>query len=285
MASQDMNAGTMYNRGIEFQIAGDIISTKDWKWTLDLNATSIKNKLTELPVDPWVSTMFKYEEGHSISDFYLYQWKGIDPNTGSCLYKPIEGAVNIVNVDGVDYTTSLNEAIKEYSGNSMPKVYGGITNTINYKKISFSFLFTYQVGGKMYDISYYKLMAPNNNPNSSLHTDILNRWQNPGDVTSVPRLSDGANATDLKGAASTRWLISSNMLELSSVNLSYELPTKYMKKVGVKGMTIYASANNVFMLTKRKGMNARYSFTGYTSNDDTFSPTRTFTLGLNFSLQ
>jgi len=128
-------------------------------------------------------------------------------------------------------------------------------------------------------------MAPNNNPNSALHSDILNRWQEPGDVTNIPRLSDGNNATDIRGAASTRWLISSNMLELSSLNLAYDFPTKYLKKMGVKGMTMYVSANNVFMITKRQGMNAGNTFSGYTSNDDTFSPTRTFTVGLNFSLQ
>ena len=288
VSSQDMNTGTMYNRGVEFEIGARIFERDDFTWNVNLNGTHIKNRITELPVDPFVSGVHKIEEGHSRYEFWLRQWAGVDPATGNSLYVPtaeaLEDSEYLVTVDGKTYTTSRNEAEFAYAGESMPKLTGGLSTDITYKGFSLSLSFYYQLGGMMYDATYANLMSAGTGSlsYSNLHVDMLNRWQKPGDVTNVPRISNGSDATDLEAGTSTRWLTSSDMLELSNINFGYTFPEHMIKPLGVQGLQVYFSAENVFQITSRRGnYPKRNSFSGYTSNGDTYLPARVFTMGLN----
>lgn len=289
ITEQDMNTGTMYNRGVEFEITGNIFAKKEFKWDISFNATHIENKITKLPVEPFKSGVHKVEEGHSRYEFWLRQWKGVDPATGSSLYVPedefLATSENIVDIDGNKYTTNIEEAKYAYSGKSMPKLTGGISTNFEYKGFTLSLNFYYQLGGKMYDVVYSNLMAPGTGSlsYSTLHVDMLKRWQKPGDVTNVPRVSNGSDSKDLY-ASSTRWLVSSNMLELTTVNFGYRFPQKWITKLGVTDLRLYCSAENMFQVTKRKGIYPRRNvFSGYSSNGDVYLPSRVFTFGLNIS--
>ena len=286
MSSQELNSGTMLNSGLEFQISADLIKTKDFTWTLDINGTTLKNKITYLPRDPYNinSNYQRMEEGHSRYDWWLLQWAGVDSATGDGLYIPMEGATNTKTVDGKLVTTDINQAKEDWSGSAIPKIYGGFGTSVAYKNLSFSVLFSYQLGGLMYDFNYYYLMSPNSRPYTALHKDLLGRWNTPGQISDIPRLDDGNDAANLQGARSTRWLISSNMLELSNINLSYTLPAKYSSKIGVNNLRFFAAADHLFLVSKRKGMNVNYGLSGYDNNANRYTQGRTFTIGLNFSL-
>ena len=284
------NAGTMYNRGVEVDLNGRIIQTKDWTWSVGINATWLKNRITSLPVEPYNSGVHRVEEGHSRYEFYLRQWAGVDPATGNSIYVPdpeltVE-SVDLVEVDGKTYTTNVNEAIYDWAGESTPKVSGGLNTNVSWKNLSLSLLFNFQLGGKMYDVGYSDLMTqPSGSASltSNKHVDILNRWQKPGDVTNVPRIEDFAD-TNMNAGTSTRWLISSNMLELASATLSYDLPKQWLEKVSMQGLRVYASGENLFLLTKRKGIFPRSNiFSGYSGNADVYLPARVFTFGLNLT--
>lgn len=284
------NAGTMYNRGVEVDLNGKVIQTKDWTWSVGINATWLKNRITSLPVEPYNSGVHRVEEGHSRYEFYLRQWAGVDPATGNSIYVPdpeltVE-SVDLVEVDGKTYTTNVNEAIYDWAGESTPKVSGGLNTNVSWKNLSLSLLFNFQLGGKMYDVGYSDLMTqPSGSASltSNKHVDILNRWQKPGDVTNVPRIEDFAD-TNMNAGTSTRWLISSNMLELASATLSYDLPKQWLEKVSMQGLRVYASGENLFLLTKRKGIFPRSNiFSGYSGNADVYLPARVFTFGLNLT--
>lgn len=286
----DMNAGTMYNRGLEADLNGRLVETKDLVVNLNLNATWLQNKITNLPVDPFVSSVFKIEEGHARYEYWLRQWRGVYAETGDCLYVPTEEALagespNLVTVDGQTYTTNIEEAEYNYSGLASPKVSGGIGANVSFKGFSLALNFYYQLGGQMYDMAYSTLMTPGTTSlaYSNLHEDLLNRWQNPGDVTTVPRISN-TNATSLNADNSTRWLVSSDLLELANVNLSYDLPKALTNRLDLGGARLYVSADNVFQITARQGIYPRRNiFSGYSSNGDVYLPSRVFTLGLNLT--
>ncbi|GHV48923.1 SusC/RagA family TonB-linked outer membrane protein [Bacteroidia bacterium] len=285
----DMNAGTMYNRGLEIDLNGQIINKKDLKWTLGLNATILNNKITNLPVAPFVSSVFKIEEGHARYEYWLRQWRGVYTETGDCLYVPTQAAIdnksaNLVTVDGQTYTTSIEEAKYDYAGEASPKVTGGISTSASYKGFTLSLNFYYQLGGQTYDAAYNQLMSPGtSSAYSTVHVDILKRWQKPGDQTNVPRFSN-TNATNLNADNSTRWLVSSSMLELANLNLGYDIPKKLVNKLDLVGLRVYFAADNVFQITQRQGIYPRRNvFSGYTSNGDVYLPSRVFTLGLNLT--
>jgi TonB-linked SusC/RagA family outer membrane protein len=286
----DMNAGTMYNRGFEVDLNGRPIETKDFTLNVGLNATYLQNKITNLPVDAFVSSVFKIEEGHARYEYWLRQWKGVYAETGDCLYLPTEealaaGTPNLVTVDGQTYTTNIEEARYDYSGTASPKLSGGLSASASWKGFSLALNFYYQLGGQMYDMAYSTLMTPGTTSlaYSNLHEDLLKRWRQPGDQTDVPRISN-TNATSLNADNSTRWLVSSNLLELANVNLSYDLPRAITGKLDLGGARLYVSADNVFQITKRQGIYPRRNiFSGYSSNGDVYLPSRVFTLGLNLT--
>ncbi|MGY0039689.1 SusC/RagA family TonB-linked outer membrane protein [Pedobacter sp. NJ-S-72] len=278
------NVGSMYNKGIEIEIGGDIIKRKNFKWDANINWTAVKNRITQLADETpvIVSGTKQLEVGHSRYDFWLRKWAGVDPADGLSLYVrdkniPAGDASKNRTINGVDYTTDQSKAEFGYAGTAIPKFAGSITNTFSYKDFQFSFMVNYQVGGKVYDSSYGGLMSYGSY-GGALHVDALNAWKNPGDITNVPRL-DVVRTSVSNNAASDRWLIDASYLAFRSATFSYSLPKALIAKAELKSARVYVGGENLFLLSKRKGLDPSSSYTGTVSAG--YSPTRTITLGLN----
>jgi len=266
------NIGSLYNRGWEVQISGDVVRGQDFKYTANVNLTKFKNQITKMPNNqPLIQSGSKaYSVGHSIYDFYLREFYGVDPQTGDALYRTNNLTTNAKIVNGTDtVTTLIGEANKRYSGNSsIPDLYGSMTNTFSYKNFSLSFLFTFQIGGKVYDSSYASLMH-GGTYGKALHVDALNRWQNPGDETNVPRF-DNNRITDFTGE-STRWLTNASYLQLNNVTLNYQMPRKWLDHIKAKSANLFVTGENLALFSHRKGMGVSSSFNGVVGNNYYFS--------------
>ena len=281
--TETRNIGTMYNRGFEIQLGIEAVRAKDFVWRIDLNATHLTNKITKMPDEnpEIISGTKKLKVGGSIYDFWLRENKGVNPATGEVQYRAASyvAANSRITETGDTLTTSVNNARFFYNGTSIPKVTGGFTNTFRYKGLSLSALFVYQLGGKVYDGAYAGLMS-SGGYGSAKHVDMLKRWQNPGDVTNVPRL-DAARTSDFD-AASDRWLIDASYLNMRSVTLSYTIPGIAARKLFLNNAQLYVSAENFLILSRRKGMNVQQNFDGTTGN--VFSVAKNIVLGLSFTL-
>lgn len=288
ISNVDVNAGSMYNKGVEVTLSGDVVRTEDFRFGLEANATYIKNRISELPLDPYNTSVYRIEEGHSRYDFWLRQWYGVNPETGYNLFKAdteqYDFAANeLIEIDGVQYTENVEKALYEFSGSAMPKVTGGFGANVGWKNFNLKFNFYYQLGGKFYDNTYSTYMS------GSLtyfkqHKDLLNRWQKPGDITDVARVTSGTDRTNIGAASSTRWLTTSNMLELTNINLSYNVPSTFLNKYNISQAAVYFSADNVYLLSDRKGMYPRRSFySGYIGNSDVYPPSAIMSFGLSFT--
>ncbi len=291
--SQLKNAGTMRNRGVEISLDGTIINKNDWRWDMNINATFLKNKVVYLPMEPYKSSMYFIMPGHSRYEFWLRQWAGVNPETGYNLY--------VADVDNPDYEWEENELIYkgdvaytedvehakyDWSGDAMPVVTGGFGTNLSWKNWSLNVMFYYQLGGKYYDSTYASLMSTGSGSLSfsKLHVDLLDRWKQPGDITNVAKLTNGTDETNINASSSTRWLGSSNMLEITSINLGYNVPAKILRHINVTSAKIYFSASNPFMWAERVGMYPRRNFmSGYDGNADIYLPSRTFAFGLNLT--
>lgn len=285
--SQFQNIGTMYNRGVEINLNGDVVRLKKFVWNMNVNVTTFKNQITKMPdkTPEIVNGTKKLAVGHSIYDFYLRSYQGVDPSDGSALYIPLDGLTGTAlstlrTINGVNYTTTAANAKLDYTGDSaVPKFFGSFTNTFTYQSLSLSVLATYSVGGKIYDSGYATLMSPTAY-GSALSTDMLKSWKNPGDVTNIPRV-DVAASTNLY-AASSRWLTSASYLNIRNATLAYKLPGNVASKLFVKGVSIYASGENIYLFSARKGLDPTQGFNGTVSN--VYIPSRVLSLGLNVSL-
>lgn len=279
---QFSNVGSMYNRGVEISIAADIIKTGDFTWTLTNNLSTIKNEITKMPVETptVISGSKKREVGKDYYAFWLRQYAGVDPMDGSSLYIPAEGtdASNIRTVNGVEYVTNQSYAKFDYSGTAIPDLMGSIMNTVSYKDLTLSFLFNYQIGGKIYDSQYASMMSTSSY-GKSYHVDALKAWRTDNTTSDIPRL-DQANSTNIN-AASSRWLIDASYFNFRNINLTYKLPQAWMNKIDVTSARVFFTGENLALSAKRIGLNPTESFDG--TNNTTFQPTRIFSLGVNVS--
>lgn len=291
--SQNENAGTMFNRGVEFTFDVGLINTNDLRWSVNANVTYLKNKITDLPLDPYVSSMYKIEEGHPRYEFWLRQWVGVNPQTGYNLFvadldnEDYEwGEDELVDYKGFKCTENIEHAKYDWSGVAIPAFTGGFGSVLSWRNLTFSFNFYFQLGGKYYDSTYGSLMSPGSSSlsYSKLHKDVLKRWQKAGDVTDVARLSTGSDSQNLSAGTSTRWLVSSNMLELSNINITYNFPRKWLSALQLTGAQVYFSADNALMIAARKGMYPRRNFfSGYDGNADIYLPSKTFSFGVKIN--
>jgi hypothetical protein len=223
----------------------------------------------------------KLAVGTSIYDFWLREYRGISSETGEVLYKAANfvASNSRITETGDTLTTNVNNARYRYNGTSIPTITGGFTNSFSFKGFTLSALFVYQLGGKVYDGAYASLMSAGGY-GSAKHVDMLNRWQKPGDVTTVPRVDAGRTADF--DAASDRWLTDASFLNMRNVTLAYNLPGTVAKRAFLSNGQIYVSAENFLILSRRKGMNVQQNFAGTTGN--VFSVAKSIVLGVSFTL-
>jgi len=286
--SANQNTATMYNKGIELQLNADVIRWKGITWNMNVNLSTVKNQITKMPetVPEFITGTKKYAVGSSIFQYWLRSFYGVDPADGAALYVANNTAASttrrlITNKDGgVDtVTTSIANGKFEFQGTAIPDFYGSFSPTFSYKGISLSALFTFQMGGKTYDANWAALMS-SGTYGGAVSSEILNRWQQPGDITNIPRL-DAGKLVDHNGASS-RWLIDASYLNIRAINLSYELPKMLVSKIKATNAQFFVSAENLAFFSKRKGLNNQQAFSGVTSN--AYPPAKVLTLGLTLNL-
>ncbi|NIG52527.1 SusC/RagA family TonB-linked outer membrane protein [Chitinophaga sp. Cy-1792] len=286
------NVGNMYNRGWELQLTGQIVKTKDFSYTLTVNGTTLQNKITKMPDNPSsiIDGSKQLSVGHSIYDYYLRHFYGVDPDNGNALYtaqtynpaNPGNTKIITNKTTGAQdtVTSSVSNAKLMYVGqSSIPKLYGSLQHSFTYKGLTLGIVMTYQIGGKIYDGAYASLMSSGSYGNA-LSTDIFKRWQKPGDITNVPRLDNGR--TSDYGAASDRWLTSASYLNINNITLSYVVPRQVLSRITAKGATVYVSGENLHMFSARKGMDVNGAFNGTTANSYTYNRIITMGVNLNF---
>ncbi|MCL2728292.1 MAG: SusC/RagA family TonB-linked outer membrane protein, partial [Bacteroidales bacterium] len=305
------NFGTMSNRGLEVGLFVDVVQTKDFTWNVGTNFNLLKNKIIALPDEfkgeGYISGQFKYIEGQSRFEYWLYQFVGIDKSSGRSLYLlddvlfyiPVDGytgtgakredekrtamvAANYTIIDGEAYVYNTTYGKRDWSGRALPTVFGSFTTSLTYKGLQLSGLFTYALGGKTYDQSYINLLSMSANP-SAMHVDALKSWtpEQAGtgiDPTGWPVLNTSLNGFNNAGMT-TRCLVSGDYLTIKNVTLSYIVPQKPLEKIGLKEAVISLSAENLAIFTKLQGMDPQQSWGGL--SDNFFHPARVVSMGLN----
>jgi TonB-linked SusC/RagA family outer membrane protein len=287
---RDENAFSMRNQGIEVDLSADILKNRNgFSWKVRVNATHFKNKVLSMPIPAYRNGTKRIETGYSIYDYYLRHFIGVNPETGLTMYTPDpELEEDVVATlpkldDGTVYTTDYAQAGYFWVGkNASPKVFGGISTDISYKDITFSIRTSYQFGGYTYDSNYKTLMTWSSSYGRTFHKDILGRWQNPGDITNIPRM-DGTDrvATNQAADNTDKWLISNNYFELTALSLNYNLPKSITKHLGVQRISVWGNGELLYRYTARKGLNVRYAYNG--TVDDGYLPATTYTVGFNIT--
>lgn len=283
---QLVNQGSLNNSGVELTLHTlNLNTTAGFRWTSQLNLTSLANNIDELPADAGGMTgLYNIAvTGESVATYYLPEWAGIDPETGH------ELIYNIETGKPIDAEVLTDEEFlshrKVISGKSpFPTIYGGLTNTLFYKGVELSFLFYMQSGNYILDLGRQSMSYVG--PGSTGSTELLNGWtrDNP---TDVPLLWNSAMAT----RATDRFLDNAGFIRLQHVSLAYYLPSAWISRIGMSNAKIYIGGHNLLTFTDYKGFDPEAWLTTYDSMDMLnggyvgFNPpqTRTFMAGIDVS--
>ena len=278
IGSIDKNIGKVRNYGVELDLNFNIIKSQNFDWNVNWNGTILKNKILELPeanrTDGIEFSYHKYLEGTSIYDYYLNDWIGVNADTGKAMYRidDVKYAAyadpNSTSFVGVSktgeyaaYTYDASFAKKIFAGTSIPYLTGGFGTDFRIGRFDFGANFVYQLGGKTYDGAYQSLMGRSLNGGRAMHVDMLKAWQKPGDITDVPRLDAGTSGL-YDATTSDRFLISSTALMFKSAVINYSLPQDLISNLGVNSIKVGVSGENLFLWSKRKGLNPMSNYSG-----------------------
>ncbi len=287
VASYPSNIGSIRNKGVELTLDGTIIKTKDFDWNVNLALAHNKNEFTELD-ESIAETGLRYSNqviriGGSVQQAYMVKYAGVDQTNGRAQYwkaytwdtseenmarpESERTLVAMPNTYGAgpivkeELTYDITEASRYDVGDVLPTVQGGFGTTINVYGFDISAQFSFQLGGKFYDGSYQQLMHNGQSAGQAMHKDLLNAWSPENPHSDIPRLSTAAIDDPGVGSqtAYDRFLISSNYLSLNNLSVGYTLPKKWCTPLSMKSIRVYFAGENLFLLTKRKGMDPRYN--------------------------
>lgn len=315
-----VNIGEVANRGWELSFNGLIMAKPeyDFQWTASIDATFMQNRILRLPNGnkDYANGVQRLSVGKSMYSWYLPEFYGVDQMTGRALYSfdeaeyryyykdsysdeeldkmwqnQVTNATNagaLVEINGKKYATTSTYATRGWHGSAIPTVYGSFGTNLSWKGINFGLLFTYSLGGKCYDESYSRLMNVNETK-SNYHQDVLKAWNGvPEGMT-----ADSPNRIDPNGIpqnnavyvqdnnmTSTRFLTNSSWLVLKNINVSYDLPLAWAHRLQLQNINIGFSADNIFTVTARKGLNPQQSFNGVQNENATYVTSRVFSFQL-----
>lgn len=284
------NVGDMRNMGLELELKGTPIKTRDLEWNIGLNLTHYKNKVTYLPderktmevdgVKGYSSGDKFYGEGISLFTYYLNRYAGVNEQGEALYYKNVVDS-ETGKVTGRETVTNPSDADFYLCGTSLPDVYGGFNTSLSYKGIDFSIDFAYQIGGQVYDTDYASMMAAptSQDRGNAFHKDLLKSWSSENTQSNIPRFQYGDLYT---ASASDRFLTSASYLSLQNISAGYTLPARICRTFGVEKLRVYLSADNVCLWSKRKGMDPRQSISGSTTASY-YAPIRTISGGITLT--
>ena len=283
------NVGDMRNQGVELELNVTPIQTKDFTWNVGLNLTHYKNKITYLSdqsktmvedgVNGYSDGSYFYGEGLPLYTFRMKKYAGVNEFGESLWYKDVLDSKG--NAIARKTTTYFDEASYYLCGTALPDVYGGFNTSFSYKGFDLSFDFTYQIGGQVYDSDYAALMASptKNSRGGNFHADLLKSWTPENPSNSIPRLQYGDS---YNSATSDRFLTDASYLSLQNINFGYMVPKHITRLLGLEKLRVYFSADNVWVWSKRQGLDPRQSISGSVTNSY-YAPIRTISGGLTLT--
>lgn len=254
----NLNA-TVQNSGWEISINTSQIQKPDLKWSTSFNLTIPKIELLEFPNLEGSTFANQLVAGEPLNIVKVFQSQGVNPETGYYEFTDF-------NNDGVISAPDDNQIVK----NLNPEFFGGISNQLSYKRFSLDFLFqfTKQIG-RNYLASSGIVGGRSNQP-----TSVLQRWQNPGDTSSIQQFTSGANQEGSMAYSSfiesDAVFIDASFIRLRTVSLTYRIPQLERSNLNCE---VFLNGQNLLTFTKYDGLDPE------TRSSSALPPLRFISLG------
>ena len=267
------NIGELENKGIEASISWKAVQTKDWYWVLDYNITYNKNEITDLSGvsedgSPVPNTGIKigtdryleYQQvGHPINSFYVFQ-QAYDQNGN-----PLENVVVDRNGDG-----QITQADKYFYKSPAAPVTMGLSTRVEYKNWDLGMSFRASFDNYVYNNNEQGMA--NVNPTEVWKSSLL--YMNNYSYEAVDR---NWQTYQITSQLSDYYVHNASFLKCDNITLGYSFSNLF----NALGGRVYATVNNVFTITKYKGLDPEVA-NGFDSNMYPRPISVIFGLNLNF---
>ena len=299
------NYGTLENKGFEIEINYQVLpSTSDFRWDVSFNYADVNTKILKLPDNGiennrvggeymWDPAQGKYawlgglQEGGRIGDQFAYNQLGVYATDAEAANAPFDinlykkWAPSVYYIEGgdtrfqdVDGNDTIDVRDKVYVGNIFPKVSGGFTNSFAYKNLNLDIRMDYTLGHTI----NYELGARvegNFSGNNTLGGELRKSWENPGDITDVPKVYFADVHNNIR-KPNSRFYPKGDFLCLREVTLSYSLPARIIQKYKITDLRFKVTGQNLHYFTKFPGLNPEANNT-----DAAYPNPRTITYGVS----
>ena len=276
------------NEGIEISANYKVINNGNFKWTVGGNIAQNRNEVRKWELGPDAvgggTNDTRVIEGLPLGVNYLVRYYGVDSQDGLPIWLDKTGKQT--------KTFSLDHRV--FVGSVMPDYIGGFNSSVEYKGLELSSLFSFVIGGNIYDNSgKYQFMGVSKK-NWNFREDFLDRWTKPGDIAKYPRLT--YDATTYPGLPSedqfnsTMFLHDASYLRLRELTLGYRIPATTLSKWKLKSLRLYLTGSNLLTFSKYPGGDPEITRDFENPQDRNLSPNvtyltaptqRTFIFGIN----
>lgn len=249
-----LNTGSMKNTGVEFQIDGDIILTKDFVWNVGFNISHNRTEILDLGGENLIEAAdyMHYVVGRSMYSYYLSDYYGVNPSNGEALWVTEDGRL----------TNQYSNARKYYAGSPEPKYIGGFNTTFTWKGLSLSAFFEFKGGNKILNMNEMRYLASDGaQMTMNQSSSALNYWTTPGQTGVNPKPVAG-NSSNSNDFTTDRWLQDGSYLKIKDITLSYSLPQKAIDKIRLKGLRFYISGQNLYTFSDVDAFDPEMGVTG-----------------------
>jgi TonB-linked SusC/RagA family outer membrane protein len=273
----DLNSDAVIRTsGWEISLNTTNFKSKDFTWSTRFNISIPRSKLVKLPTNIKLDT--KYILDKPVTGVLLYQYEGINPQTGYYSFTNAKGVT-------ADYDGGLNNGLISTTDKTAfldlaPKYYGGFQNSFRYKQwaLDFSFTFTNRVGKNFLGQSGYMFGYIGVNGG----TYWLNRWQKPGDVTDIPKVSTNLFGNLTRHGTyfkeSTGAYSNATYARLQNLSIKYRVTDALLHRMHLHDLSVYLQGQNLLTISKYGGLDPENLSVGI------IPPMRVFTAGINLSL-
>ena len=229
---------TVQNKGLEIEASTLNFNTKYFRWRTSFNISYPNNELVDYPDLEQSSYANLYRIGHPLNIALLYNYDGIDPETG--LYRVVD-----VNEDG-----RLDYADRTIILDQNRKYFGGVQNEFNYKGLSLNFLLEF--------VNQDGIRQPSTPPgrNNNIPQGLNNVWRAERQQTNVQIASQAfpAYIAYLNMQNSDFNYVDASFIRLKTLSMGYALPSSILQGAHVSACQIYVHAQNLFTITGYKGL-------------------------------
>ena len=240
------NLGNVRNQGFELTLNIIPIRKRDFQWNVDLNFSTLKNKVTYLPGGAYTYSNrvagYRLEEGKSLYEFYMCKNAGVNPENGNMRYWVRDGSGWKTTENFSDVTTDDYQ----WCGSAIPKAYGSLTNSIRWKGFDGSMMWYTSLGSKMYDYVYLENTTVRNGVGVVWDLVKDKVWMKPGDNAKFPRWSADNYSSTRK--ATDFYLFDNDYFRLRNLTIGYTLPKALISKLSLSNVRFYVSGDNLWTL-------------------------------------